>query len=301
LAAEENASDRRLLAGALVKQLADPIREIIKISSEPASMVLRKSLKRIPNQLLAHRASLSSVPYESMVIRFKERLKAINPIDPGDAVKTILWGSAKQEGLFDLLVSNRRTGRTFVDEVLDLVTTSLAKQITRSYRTVLGEANGRIKEMSMEVDRLLEDILLNQKRILSEMDQCDVGDAAIKAASHKAREAALNALADKLERGLEPDATVYYQREFKASHIHFSTEEGVWTNSPGVPMRICSFDDYAMVELDLNGAVSFHACFTDGDGNWDNNYGENYHLPAGQSTIRNGVIYPGHPITISNS
>ena len=42
--------------------------------------------------------------------------------------------------------------------------------------------------------------------------------------------------------------------------------------------------------IDLGDADKLTACFNDGNGNWDSNYGNNYVFTAGTYTFSNGTI-----------
>lgn len=88
---------------------------------------------------------------------------------------------------------------------------------------------------------------------------------------------------------------VYYKdSDFK--YIHYQIGDGAWTKEPGEKMRKNFFDSYKRTkEINLNNASFIRACFTDGNGNWDNNNGANYMLQAGTYFIEKGRIVEYKP------
>lgn len=83
---------------------------------------------------------------------------------------------------------------------------------------------------------------------------------------------------------------IYYKdKDYK--YIHYQIGNGSWTKEPGDKMKSTFHRFYRrVIEIKLNGASYINACFNDGDGHWDNNNGNNYHLTAGTYYISNGKI-----------
>ena len=86
-------------------------------------------------------------------------------------------------------------------------------------------------------------------------------------------------------------ATIYY-KGFENPNIHYKIGNGSWTEVPGIPMKKSSaVDGYDYeITIDLNNENSLTACFNDGHGNWDSNYGNNYTFNKGTYTYSNGKI-----------
>lgn len=83
---------------------------------------------------------------------------------------------------------------------------------------------------------------------------------------------------------------IYYKDE-RYKYIHYQIGDGSWTSEPGEKMKKTWYRFYRRtIEIKLNGASYINACFNDGDGHWDNNNGNNYHLTAGTYYIDNGRI-----------
>lgn len=84
--------------------------------------------------------------------------------------------------------------------------------------------------------------------------------------------------------------TVYY-KGYENPYIHYGIN-GVWTKVPGVRMEACTdMAGYSYkAEISLGIFTSASVCFTDGNGNWDNNNRKNYTFEAGVYTFSNGTI-----------
>lgn len=81
----------------------------------------------------------------------------------------------------------------------------------------------------------------------------------------------------------------YKDKDYK--YIHYQIGNGSWTSEPGEKMKNTVYRLYRRtIEINLNGADYINACFNDGDGHWDNNNGNNYHLTAGTYYIDKGRV-----------
>ena len=295
LESEYRGRERSAMSSSLILYLSEPVREILKLSCEPASAVLKRALRRIPAQLYGHRNSLTSSTYGAMLLRFRDRLNSIGPPDPTEAVRTILWGSIKQDGLQNLLQSRRRMDGSLVDELLAQLADGLSLHVGLAFKAMLGEAAGRAQEMIQETRVLLQEIMTTQHRAARDRDQCDLGGAAhlTETLSDKARD--LRGLLRKLARGLEPDARIYYQTGIPTPHVHYGPKVGEWPHPRGILLGSSEFTGYAIAELYFGDAQFVHACFHDGAGNWDNNEGKNYRVVKGVHTLKQGVFSAGPP------
>nr|AKP45383.1 alpha-amylase [Cystobacter sp. Cbv34]QQZ45548.1 CysT [synthetic construct] len=91
-------------------------------------------------------------------------------------------------------------------------------------------------------------------------------------------------------------ATVYYfNNNFALKYIHFRIGGGTWTTVPGNVMATSEVPGYAKYTVNLGAATQLECVFNDGKGTWDNNKGNNYLLPAGTSTVKDGVVSSGAP------
>ncbi|MFC5700259.1 carbohydrate binding domain-containing protein [Cohnella faecalis] len=90
-------------------------------------------------------------------------------------------------------------------------------------------------------------------------------------------------------------ATIYYKRGYATPYIHYQPDSGSWTTAPGVAMTSSEFAGYSKITIQLGSASALSVAFNDGNGNWDNNGGSNYHFYAGTSTFVNGTITGGLP------
>ena len=89
----------------------------------------------------------------------------------------------------------------------------------------------------------------------------------------------------------EGDSVRIYYKDKDYKYIHYQIGNGSWTSEPGEKMKKTFYRFYRRtIEIKLNGAQYINACFTDGDGHWDNNNGNNYHLTAGTYYIDKGKI-----------
>lgn len=85
--------------------------------------------------------------------------------------------------------------------------------------------------------------------------------------------------------------TIYYAG-FSNPFIHYSIGNGAWTNPPGIAMNSSAERSgfYYKKVIELGKATTLKACFNDGNGNWDNNYGNDYTFGYGTYTFKNGII-----------
>ncbi|MDE7424490.1 MAG: hypothetical protein K2N51_12520 [Lachnospiraceae bacterium] len=85
--------------------------------------------------------------------------------------------------------------------------------------------------------------------------------------------------------------TIYYAG-FSNPFIHYCIGNGAWTNPPGIAMNASTEKSgfYYKKVIDLGKATTLKACFNDGNGNWDNNYGNDYIFGYGSYTFKNGII-----------
>ena len=91
-------------------------------------------------------------------------------------------------------------------------------------------------------------------------------------------------------------ATVYYyNKDFATPYIHFRAGSGTWTTVPGYVMASSEVAGYAKYTVNLGAATQLECVFNDGKGAWDNNKGNNYLLPMGTSTVKDGAITSGAP------
>ena len=90
--------------------------------------------------------------------------------------------------------------------------------------------------------------------------------------------------------------TVYYQSGFDPAYIHYRPVGGAWTTIPGVKMDDSPYPGYKVKTINLGTATQLEACFTDGQGNWDSNYQNNYLFNVGVWTYTPfGNIVSGTP------
>lgn len=84
--------------------------------------------------------------------------------------------------------------------------------------------------------------------------------------------------------------TIYY-KGYTTPYIHYKIGDGIWTNTPGIPMIATSekLGYTHKIVIDLGESSSLTACFNDGNGTWDNNGGKNYTFINGDYTFSNGV------------
>ncbi|WP_207634108.1 carbohydrate binding domain-containing protein [Halalkalibacter urbisdiaboli] len=93
--------------------------------------------------------------------------------------------------------------------------------------------------------------------------------------------------------------TIYYQG-FSTPYIHYQPEGGEWTEVPGKPLSpSSSYEGYYEITIDLEDAEGLVAAFNDGNGQWDNNNGNNYHFSGGTYTFRDGQITEGEPNSVT--
>lgn len=88
-------------------------------------------------------------------------------------------------------------------------------------------------------------------------------------------------------------ATVFYYtktRQWSTVNIHYAPDGEAWTVVPGVPMNDTACTDWVKKTVSLGSATGLQAVFNNNAGTWDNNNGANYRIPAGTSTVRDGVV-----------
>ncbi|MBD5089011.1 MAG: hypothetical protein HDT30_09435 [Clostridiales bacterium] len=87
-------------------------------------------------------------------------------------------------------------------------------------------------------------------------------------------------------------STTIYYAGFSNPYIHYCIGNGAWTNPPGIAMNASTEKSgfYYKKVIDLGKATTLKACFNDGNGNWDNNYGNDYTFGYGSYTFKNGII-----------
>ena len=85
--------------------------------------------------------------------------------------------------------------------------------------------------------------------------------------------------------------TIYYKAGYATPYIHYKVGNGSWTSVPGVMMSKSSNEEgYYEITIDLGDSNNLTACFNDGNGNWDSNYGNNYVFTSGKYYYYNGRI-----------
>ncbi|WP_226002169.1 carbohydrate binding domain-containing protein [Paenibacillus sp. BJ-4] len=104
-------------------------------------------------------------------------------------------------------------------------------------------------------------------------------------------------LSENLNLGVQPgnQAIVYYfkkSRGWSDVNIHYAPDGSSWTSPPGISMNENACLDWSKKTIDLGSKTSMKAAFNNGSV-WDNNKGADYHLSAGLSTIRDGVVTTG--------
>lgn len=92
---------------------------------------------------------------------------------------------------------------------------------------------------------------------------------------------------------IEDNKTVIYYKGYDNPYIHYKIGNGSWTIEPGVEMENSTdIDGYNYsISIDLGNENKLTACFNNGNGTWDNNYGNNYIFDGvGTYTFSNGNI-----------
>lgn len=88
--------------------------------------------------------------------------------------------------------------------------------------------------------------------------------------------------------------SVYYANSnWNDAYIHFKTQNGEWTDVPGLKMESCDCEGYTWkfdIQLDGDNSYSALVCFNNGNGDWDSRNGQNYYLNKGAYGIRNGNV-----------
>ncbi|MFC5703157.1 carbohydrate binding domain-containing protein [Cohnella faecalis] len=89
--------------------------------------------------------------------------------------------------------------------------------------------------------------------------------------------------------------TIYYKRGFSTPYIHYRQANNAWTTTPGVAMSTSEVSGYNKITINIGSLTQLEACFNDGNGNWDSNYGSNYFFSTGTWTYNAGSITAGTP------
>lgn len=85
--------------------------------------------------------------------------------------------------------------------------------------------------------------------------------------------------------------TVYYKTGWNTAFIHYKVGNGSWTTAPGVKMSASDRAGYKSITIDLGSQATLTACFNNGNGSWDSNYGSNYYFGStGTYTVKDGVL-----------
>ncbi len=88
--------------------------------------------------------------------------------------------------------------------------------------------------------------------------------------------------------------SVYYANSnWNDAYIHFKTQNGEWTDVPGLKMEESDMEGYTWkfdIQLDGDNSNSALVCFNNGNGDWDSRNGQNYYLNKGAYGIKNDNI-----------
>ena len=88
--------------------------------------------------------------------------------------------------------------------------------------------------------------------------------------------------------------TVYYANSnWDNAYIHYKTQNGQWTNVPGVKMEASDVGEYTWkfdIQLAYDNSENVQVCFNNGNGDWDSRNGQNYFLNKGTYGIKNGNV-----------
>ncbi len=92
----------------------------------------------------------------------------------------------------------------------------------------------------------------------------------------------------------ENKTTIYYTNgNWNEAYIHFKTQNGEWTNVPGVKMENSDVEGYTwkyVIDLAQDDSENVQVCFNNGNGAWDSRNAQNYLLNSGVYSIQNGNI-----------
>ncbi|MFC5703158.1 carbohydrate binding domain-containing protein [Cohnella faecalis] len=89
--------------------------------------------------------------------------------------------------------------------------------------------------------------------------------------------------------------TIYYKKGFNTPYIHYRQANNTWTSEPGVAMSASEVSGYNKITINIGSLTQLEACFNDGNGNWDSQYGANYFFGVGTWTFNAGSITAGTP------
>ncbi len=88
--------------------------------------------------------------------------------------------------------------------------------------------------------------------------------------------------------------TVYYANSnWDNAYIHYKTQNGQWTDVPGVQMEASDVEGYTWkfdIQLAYDNSENVQVCFNNGNGDWDSRNAQNYFLNKGTYGIKNGNI-----------
>ena len=88
-------------------------------------------------------------------------------------------------------------------------------------------------------------------------------------------------------------AIIYYKNPFswKNVYLHYKKGNSEWTTAPGELMKDSTTKPgYKEITIELDDSSELIGCFTDGYGNWDSKYGENYSFGKGSYICENWEI-----------
>lgn len=96
--------------------------------------------------------------------------------------------------------------------------------------------------------------------------------------------------------------TIYYKQGFSTPYVHYRSDNGVWTISPGVAMGDSEVAGYKKITIDVGSASRGEVAFNNGAGLWDDNGGQNYVFNIGTFTYTPsadrspGALIAGAPV-----
>lgn len=94
---------------------------------------------------------------------------------------------------------------------------------------------------------------------------------------------------------LAESAKIYYKTDWNNAFFHYVLDGNNWTNVPGVVMQDSEYPGYKLIEVATDGVQFIEGIFNNGNGVWDNNYGQNYIITTDVSTVEDGMIIPSEP------
>lgn len=92
---------------------------------------------------------------------------------------------------------------------------------------------------------------------------------------------------------LQGKTVIYYHNDnWENAYIHYKTENGNWTQVPGIAMQSDNSKSGYQWKyvIDLCGASKAEVCFNDGNGNWDSQNTNNYTVYEGEYGIKEGNV-----------